>query len=72
MRDLVLTLYWERFVVFELTLWYILKTTFTLEDGKMIQKQVLDGQLSSELTREIVDGKLKVVRVIASTWALVF
>ena len=45
---------------------------FTLEDGKMIQKQVLDGQLSSELTREIVDGKLKVVRVIASTWALVF
>lgn len=41
-----------------------MQTTFTIEDGKLVQKQILNGDLSSQLIREIVDGKLKIVSVI--------
>ncbi|KAF6030415.1 FABP3 [Bugula neritina] len=36
------------------------KTTFTMEDGKLLQHQMLNGEVSSKLVRELVDGKLKI------------
>lgn len=39
----------------------VLQTVFSLEDGKLIQVQMLSGELSSKLVREIDGDKLKIV-----------
>ncbi|XP_067951984.1 fatty acid-binding protein, liver-like [Watersipora subatra] len=37
------------------------KTVFHLDDeGKLVQTQMLKGEVSSKLAREIIDGKLKI------------